>query len=198
MDIKWHGNTCFTIKGKDAKIVINPGKDNGKLKGDIVLSSLKETAKVDGAARILDWPGEYELKDVAITAFQGHTKAPEKEGESGSGDETLIFFVLVDGVRVCHLGDLGHVPSSELINKLGDIHILIINAGSSSNLDKKQALEILEEIDPKAVIAMGEDVSADVLKNLGADKVEAQDKLSIKTHRDLPDDKRLYTVLKKG
>lgn len=195
MDITWHGDTCFTLKHKGTKLVINP---NGKLKGNLVLSSLKETPDVEGAEKVFDWPGEYEVKGVPVIAYQAWTKSKAKEEEEGTGERTIIFYFQIGGIHCCHLGSLGHAIPSEIEKQLSNVDILMINAGKSSNLDSKKISEILETVDPRVVIPMGEGNLKEALKDLGADNIAPQEKFSIKSRKELPEDKRLYVVLKKS
>ncbi|MBT4917673.1 hypothetical protein HON58_04515, partial [Candidatus Peregrinibacteria bacterium] len=136
MDITWHGRSCFTIKGKRVTLVTNPNKEAGKLKGDVVLSSLEDPSEVDGVRKIFDWPGEYEVCEVPIVGFQAWTKSKSKEEEEKQvGDPTILFYFEVDGFKCLHLGDLGHVLTSDMVNEIGDVDILMIKCGSNSNLE---------------------------------------------------------------
>lgn len=181
MEIIWHGDTCFTVKEKSVSVVINPNSEAGKLKANIVLSSRDDSSKIEGVDKVIDWPGEYEVKGVPITAI--------------SASNTLIFYFHVDGVKFCHLGDLDSVPSSEVFQEIGDIDVLMIKIGEGSSIDSKKAMEIIENIEPKVLIPMGADFEA-ALKGIGADKVETQDKFEIKSGgSDLPVDHMKYVVL---
>ena len=118
MEIKWHGNTCFTIKNKGKILVINPYKEAGKLKGDVVLSSLKEDPiEIEGAIKVFDLPGEYEVKNIPIIGFRAWTKSRTTEEKEGKGEGTIIFYFEMGGVKFCHLGDLGHVLTSDMVNQ---------------------------------------------------------------------------------
>lgn len=198
MEIKWHGNTCFTLKDKGIELVINPDKEAGKLKGDMVLSSIKDVAEVDGAEKVVDWAGEYEIKGVAISAFQAWTKSKAKEEEEGAtGDETIIFYFDIGGIKYCHLGAVGHVLTSDMVKEIGDVDILMIDMGEKSNLDGKKAMEIIEAIEPRILIPMGDGNIGEKLKDLGIEKPSTQEEYSIKTRSELPEDKRLTIILKK-
>lgn len=195
MEITWHGNQCFKVKGKRASVVINPGREAKGLKGNIVLNSTNAEVEADELAKVVDWPGEYEITDVPIVGFQAWTTG--KSGEEGGekGDQTIIFYFKVDGVKFCHLGSLGHVLTSEMINKIGDVDVLMIDAGSTSNLNSKKTLDVVEAIEPKALIPMGDGKFADLLKELGAAGTAAEDKVTLKSASELPTEKRSYLVL---
>lgn len=191
MDITWHGNSCFTLKDKSVTLVINPDKEAGALKGDGVLTSLaEETAEVKDCGKVFDWPGEYEYKDVPINAFQAWTA----EKDNKDAEKTIIFAFKIIGIKVCHLGKLGHNLTDEMINKIGDVDILMMNGSPESNLGVKKALEVVEAIEPRAIALYGTEDPSAFLKELGAGDVETQDKVTLKSAADLPDDKRAYFV----
>ncbi len=198
MEILWHDNTCFTVRGKKKSLVINPHKKAGNLKGDIVLNSIgEEASEVQGDNKIFNWPGEYEIKDIPINALEAWTKAKSKEGKT-KADNTLIFCFQFGKVKFCHLGELGHALTSEMVADIGDTDVLMIKVGEGANLDSKKAMEIIEAIEPRAVIPMGNNSPAASLKEIGADKVESVDKFEIKSSSDLPTDKMQYIVLNKA
>lgn len=199
MEIKWHGNTCFTLTDKGFKVVINPDKEAGKLKGDVVLSTLGKVEEVEGATKLIDWPGEYEIKGIHITGFPAWTVSKSKEEEAGAkGEETVIFYIEIDGIKCCHLGKLGHVLSSDTIKEVGDVDILMIDVGEDSNLDIKKAMEVVEAIEPRALIPMGKGDFTKALKELGENIGEIQESFTIKSPSELPEDKRACIVLNKS
>lgn len=196
MEITWHGNSCFVFKEKGATVVINPDKEAGELKGDLVLSSLENTsAEVKGEPKIFDWPGEYECRGIPIIGFQAWTKSRSKEEEEGQGEQTIIFYFEINDIKICHLGSLGHILTSEMVNKIGDVDILMVAVGKDSNLNDKKALEVIEAIDPRVVIPMGDENPGASLKEIGSEPVEAENSFEIKSASELPDDKRKYVVL---
>lgn len=184
MEIRWHGKTCFSIDNKEAKVVTDPYEGAGKLKGNIVLSSnegVDAVDKVEGDPKIVDWPGEYEVSGVPVTAVKVVN--------------TNIFYFEVSGVKMCHMGDLAVVPASEVLKEIGDIDVLMIAVGEGMRLGNKQVMEIIENIDPKIVLAMGSESPAAALKSLGVDNVEPIDKLEIKSKSDLPVENMRYVAL---
>lgn len=179
MEILWKGNSSFEVRGKKATTVV----DNGEIG---VLESGKS----------FTWPGEYEVKEVPIIALSAWTKSKSKEETEGAkGDETMIIHFIVDGIRCCHLGKLGHVLPSDMVNKIGDVDVLMIEFGAGTNLDNKKAIEVIESIEPRSVVAMGKNANAVAFKEIGAEGVSPQDKFVIKSQSDLPDDKRVYVLL---
>ncbi len=179
MEIIWKGESRFEVKGKKAIVEV----DNGKIE---VLESGKS----------FTWPGEYEVKEIPIMLLSAWTKSKSKEESEGAkGEETMIIYFIVDGIRCCHLGKLGHVLPSDIVNKIGDTDVLMIESGAGTNLDTKKAIEVIESIEPRSVVPMGKNANAIAFKDLGAEGVFPQDKFVIKSQSDLPEDKRVYVLL---
>lgn len=197
MEITWHGKTCLRVKGKNATVVANPTADSGKLKGEVVLSSLidEEMAEIEGVAKVFDWPGEYEIKGIPITALPAYTKA--KSDEEGA-KPTLIFCFEVDEIKICHIANIGHELTNEMVSKIGNVDILMLNCGENSNLSLKKTIEIAESIEPRAILAMGEGSLNSFLKEVGAENTEIQEKFTIKNISELPSDKVTYIVLQRS
>jgi len=196
MDIIWHGHSCFTIKGKDATIVTDPFTDLGtklpKLKADIVsVSGEGEVAEVEGA-KVLNWPGEFEVSNVAIEAI------------CPLGENLSIFIFALDGIKICHLSNLSHELNEELIDKIGEVDVLMIPVGGSEVLDGKTAQKVVEAIEPRVVIPMlyaATDTklniggAAEFLKAMGKTQTEPLEKYSLGSRSSLPEDRMEFVLL---
>jgi len=217
MEIIWHGQSCFTLKGSKVTIVTDPYGDIGlklpALKADILTVSHdhidhNNIDAVEGAPQLFDWPGEYEAGGVMMTALEAfhYRKSEEEDEKTASRGKVLIFHLEIDDIKVCHLGDLGHKLTDEMVEAIGDVDILLIPAGGDSTIDHKTAHQVIEQIDPRIVIPMhykipGLKVEADLqdvtpfLKEMGAHN-ESQESLEIKSRSSLPENTTAYVVLK--
>ena len=103
-----------------------------------------------GGPKFFDGPGEYEVKGVFITGI-----ATFHDGRSGSarGANTVFLFEF-DGLTVCHLGDLGHVPAQAQIEALSDVDVLLIPVGGLHTLDASTASEVISLVEPRLVNPM--------------------------------------------
>jgi L-ascorbate metabolism protein UlaG (beta-lactamase superfamily) len=142
-------------------------------------------------ARVISGPGEYEIGGVLIIGVP--TYHDDARGEK-KGKNT-VYLIEIDEVTVCHLGDLGHVLTSEQAEELGDVDILLIPVGGNYTIDAPQAAEVVRQIDPKIVIPMHYQtpaVTMDLepvgrfLKELGVGELESSPKLSV-TKSNLPE-----------
>lgn len=181
MEIVWHGDSSFHLKDKG-----------------VTLDIKKNKIEMADGEKSFDWPGEYEVGGVHILAIKAWTKSKAKEEEEGGkGDGTLIFCINISGVRVCHLGELGHSLSSDMVKEIGDVDVLLIDGTKEGNLGAKKANETLEDIDPKVVIPMGKGNFSEFLKEVGAEGVSPVEKF-VAAPESLPVDKMDFVVLQKA
>ena len=90
-------------------------------------------------------------------------------------------------MAVCHLGDLGHVLTTEQIEELDNIDVLLLPVGGGSTIDAAKAAEVVRQLEPKAVIPMHYKTEAlkrelapvdTFLKEMGIKEIDPQAKLS--------------------
>ena len=201
MIINWKGQSCFQIsttpiKNGTVSLVIDPfdeglGLKVPKLQADILMISHdhkdhSNTKAVSGEYLLIDGPGEYDVKTIfiqGIDSFHDNVEGKEK------GVNT-IYVIESEDIRVCHLGDLGQKElTTEQLEKIGDVDILIIPIGGTYTLDSDEAVKIMSQIEPKIIIPMhyhipGLKLKIDgvdsFLKSLGIKKIETLPKLTIK------------------
>ena len=200
MEISWLGHSCFIIKGKERTIVTDPchpdlGYSLGKPEADIVTLSHFHPGHsyIEGIVnnpKQIKGPGEYEMGGIFITGI-----ASFHDDEKGriKGKNT-IYIIEIDGMTLCHLGDLGHRLTPELIETIGAIDILFLPVGEASTISIDIAVEIVGQLNPPIVIPMHYKTDAVVvnlqtvdrfLRKMGIREPEAKTKLSI-TKSSLP------------
>lgn len=59
-----------------------------------------------------------------------------------------------DGVRICHLGDLGHLLTKDQIKAIGRVDVLMIPVGGVYTIDAAQAKQVVAQLKPKIVLPM--------------------------------------------
>ena len=209
MHIIWHGQSCFQIntnqnKSEKSVILIDPfSKETGlrlpKIKADIVLFTHKseyllKPKEVSGSHFLITGPGEYESKEIFI---------------EGIANKSTFYTIETEKMRLCHLGGLEKKElTSEQLDKIGNIDILMIPVGGMGIISWKEALGIVSQIDPRIVIPMNYQIPKlklsgkeklegvdKFLKGMGKQTIEFQDKLVIK-HKDLSQDGVEIVVLK--
>jgi len=160
MEITWLGHSCFLIRGKDKTIITDPchpdlGYRSGEPEADIVTVSHSHRGHsyVEGVAndpRQIRTPGEYEIGGTLVTGIASFHD--NKKGEVRG--KNTIYVIEMDGITLCHLGDLGHPVDSRLIEEIGDIGILFLPVGEASTIPIDTAMEIIRQLEPPIVIPM--------------------------------------------
>lgn len=160
MEIVWNGHAQFRLKGRDGTVVTDPytrkGGSSTRVTPDVVTISHShpghsQLSAIGGQPMVLTGPGEYEVKGINIVGIPTFHDAErgKKRGKNTAYRMTL------DEVVVCHLGDLGHLPSADQIDQIGDkVDVLLIPVGGEATIDASQAVEVISLIDPRIVIPM--------------------------------------------
>ena len=76
------------------------------------------------------------------------------DAEGKSRGSNTIFCFEVDGIRVCHLGDLGHPLNDKQVAELGSVDILLIPVGGFFTIGAKVASQVCDRLKPKVIIPM--------------------------------------------
>jgi L-ascorbate metabolism protein UlaG (beta-lactamase superfamily) len=163
MRIKWLGLASFLITTDNGtKIVTDPYQTGGELaygeireSADIVTVSHdhfdhNNVSAIQGKPEVLKKPGQFEVKGIG---FQGIASLHDDVGGRARGKNNIFCFD-VDGMRICHLGDLGHELRDEHISGIGSVDILLIPVGGVYTIDAKMATMVCEQLKPKIVIPM--------------------------------------------
>ncbi len=166
MKLKFYGHAAFLITSdKGEKIIIDPyesGGFGGQLnygkiqdEADVVLTSHEHpdhnyTKTLPGSPQMVKGSGPVTAKGIT---FKGIATYHDPSKGSQRGTNTAFVFV-VDGLRICHLGDLGHILSEQEVADIGKVDILMIPVGGFYTIDPKEATRVVEQISPKVAIPM--------------------------------------------
>jgi L-ascorbate metabolism protein UlaG (beta-lactamase superfamily) len=211
MEITWLGHASFRLRGKDGTVITDPTprKVGGasRLTGTIVTVSHQHPGHnaaqtVGGNPRIISGPGEYEVAGIEIV---GVPTFHDAEHGKKRGKNT-VYVIELDDIVVCHLGDLGHIPTTEQLGQMRKIDILLIPVGGDVTIDAAQAVEVISLIEPKIVIPMhyrtgdGEsrlDTVDRFLRDMGVTGAEPQARLSVSASN-LPEAMQVIVLESRG
>lgn len=161
MKIKYYGHSCFKLTESTGKTVVcDPfssriGYDMPEVTADAVTISHKHDdhsnlSKIKGNPIVLDTESGYELPGVEINSI----KSFHDECRGKKRGENIIFKIRMDGLDICHLGDLGEACSTDLIEMILPVNVLFIPVGGTYTIDAKMAKEYVDRIMPDVVIPM--------------------------------------------
>lgn len=161
MKIEYLGHSCFKLtESTGTSIVCDPYSDEigyamRKVSADAVTVSHghydhNAVQNVDGAPLLINGGQNNGLAGVEINSIKSFhdTSRGKKRGEN------TIFKFRMDGIDVCHLGDLGEKCSSDLIETLLPVDVLLIPVGGTYTIDAEMAKEYVDRIMPDIVIPM--------------------------------------------
>lgn len=153
MKIKYYGHACFQIYDKDNdSVVIDPYDES------IGLGTLELTTD-----KLLISHEHYDhnfrkgviLNDSQVNTFKTKVIKCYHDNENGKlRGENKIHIIEVDGKVICHLGDLGHLLTGEMIDDIGKVDILMIPVGGVYTINYNDAIDIINKINSKIIIPM--------------------------------------------
>jgi L-ascorbate metabolism protein UlaG (beta-lactamase superfamily) len=163
MKIKYLGHSAFAITSNSGvKIITDPYANSPTLtygqiseSADIVTVSHhhydhSNAAAVGGNPEVVSRAGRSVVKGIEI---KGIASAHDDSGGKVRGGN-IIFCFEVDGVAVCHLGDLGHRLDERQLAEIGRVDVLLIPVGGNYTIDAKVATEVCDQLKPRVVIPM--------------------------------------------
>lgn len=161
MKIKWFGHACFLITSDSGvRIVTDPfdekvGYTLPKVEADILTTSHGHSdhgniGAVGGNYKLFNKPGHYHEKGIDITGIESYHD-DVKGAKRGSN---IIYCFDLDGMKICHCGDLGHILEEKQIQELGKVDILLVPVGGTFTLDYLGAVAVMNQLKPAITIPM--------------------------------------------
>jgi L-ascorbate metabolism protein UlaG (beta-lactamase superfamily) len=163
MKIKWLGHASFLITSNNGvKIITDPyepimGMNYEPIteSADIVTVSHghgdhNNVAAVQGNPLVINESTPVEMKGIKFSGIDTYHDTSDGN-ERGSN---VIYCFEVDGIKVCHLGDLGHMLSEEQVNGIGKVDVLMAPVGGNFTIDAGTADMVIEKLKPAVMIPM--------------------------------------------
>jgi L-ascorbate metabolism protein UlaG (beta-lactamase superfamily) len=163
MKIRWLGHACFLItSGGGLRVITDPYAVGGginyspiKETADVVVVSHdhgdhNNVAAVQGKPEVVKGPG---TKTAEGIQFKGIATFHDASQGTQRGSNTVFCFT-IDDVKLCHLGDLGHVLSPAQVSEIGAVDILFVPVGGFFTIDATVAKQVCDQLNPKIVIPM--------------------------------------------
>ncbi len=100
---------------------------------------------------LVNTPGSHTLApDVrvsAVPAFHDDVQGAKRGG-------TLLFLIEAEGLRIAHLGDLGHLLTQEQLHRLAPVDVLMLPVGGHYTIDAAQARKVCLQLQPRVILPM--------------------------------------------
>ncbi|AZN38819.1 MBL fold metallo-hydrolase [Paenibacillus albus] len=162
MQIQWYGHSSFLLTSDaGTRILIDPYyKFLGyrmpvPVESDIVVVTHNhgDHNKINAASGdylLVNEPTEYSRGDVSISGFKtSHDKVNGKKR-----GPNIVFRFRMDGLTICHCGDLGHLLTEEQIRAIGKVDVLMVPVGGRMTLDGPEAAQVMRQLQATVAIPM--------------------------------------------
>lgn len=157
MEISWLGHSSIRIVSRDIVLITDPYPDSigfsmGSPTAHIVTVSNDHPHHggvdlIGGEPRVLNGPGQYEVSGYNITGLG--TKLEESEESKRTN---TVYTYRLEGLAVCHLGDLNRKLTPAQIGDQGNVDVLIVPAGGGCTIKPAEILELANVFNPKIII----------------------------------------------
>lgn len=199
MKVKWLGHASFLLTSdKGTKIITDPYTVGGGLSygqinesADVVTVSHEHgdhnnASAVGGKPVIIKGAVNQDVKGIklhGVSVFHDESNGKER------GTDTVFTFA-IDKLKVCHLGDLGHLLTEQQAKDIGPVDVLFIPVGGFFTIDAANATKVCEQLKPKVIIPMHFKTSKcgypiagveDFLKGKASVKKETGSEIEVKT-----------------
>ncbi len=153
MKLVWHGHSCFTVETDAGTVVFDPYEDNA-VPG---LPPLRLTADAVFCSH-----DHHDHNARSVVTLSGTTPAVEMEALPSFHDDKLgllrgkntVHILRAEGMRVAHLGDLGHRPGRKLLAALRGVDALLLPVGGHYTIDPPTAKAVADAVGARVVIPM--------------------------------------------
>lgn len=153
MKITWHGHSCFTVETGGYTVVFDPYADGSvpgypplRLQADAVYCS-HEHADHSGR-QIVTLSGRTCPVSIETLATFHDDRRGLLRGKN------TVHILSEEGLRVAHLGDLGHMPTGKTLEALRGLDAVMIPVGGFYTIDAHTAGALIDAIGPRVVIPM--------------------------------------------
>ena len=166
MKLRYLGHSAFDLELADGRRIVFDPYESGSYDGALAYGPIEGSYDIavvshdhpdhrfegvtSRAGTVVDGKGEADIEGVRITTIP--TFHDESEGsERGTN---LISIIEAEGLRIAHLGDLGHPVTRADVPALEGVDVMMVPVGGYFTIDAAAAKAIAEEFSPGIVIPM--------------------------------------------
>lgn len=160
MIIRWLGHSCFYCEGEGASLLTDPfdqevGYALPGVEVDVVTVSHEHydhnaVGLLPGHPEVIRGPGSHRFKSLKIKGIPVF----HDEVRGAKRGENTIFTWEMEGIHLCHLGDLGHLLDETALKAIGKVDILMVPVGGVYTIDASGARDVVAQLQPRLVIPM--------------------------------------------
>jgi L-ascorbate metabolism protein UlaG (beta-lactamase superfamily) len=211
MELTWLGHACFRLRAADNQVVVTdpfpaslglrPPPATGRPASVVTVSNPHPNHSylegVSDETRVLASPGEYQHGGISVRGIM----TPLAQGVPQE-QRNVAYSITLDGVTVCHLGDINAPITPRQVADLSPAEVLLVPVGGGCTLGLEEIFQVMENLTPKIVIPMHYSIPGvtvplqgieGFLRRMGSGQIEPQPRLSV-TAANLPEDMRVVVL----
>ena len=163
MRIRWYGHACFEFSNGETTIIIDP--HDGRSIGLRPPSATANTVLMThdhydhNASRVIK--GEHQ----DLKFFDGETqvhggivvrgyKTWHDYSEGSERGPNCIYKFTMDDITLCHCGDLGCIPSDDIVEQIKGVDFLFLPVGEVYTMELNDVKKFIEMVNPRIVVPM--------------------------------------------
>lgn len=166
MRITYLGHAAFAVTLEDDRSIVFDPYESGAYDGALGYGPITGTFDIavvshdhadhccddvtTKAKHVVKSAGEHEIEGITITSIPTY----HDESKGSERGANLISVVEAEGMRIAHLGDLGHPISADDVRALGSVDVVLVPVGGHFTIDAETAAVVVNAIGPKLVIPM--------------------------------------------
>lgn len=166
MRLTWYGHAAFLVEASDGtRIILDPYRP-GSFGPQLTYGPIEDEADAALASHghedhnAVDLIPKAKIRQIGpddLTVGSVHVRGIRTSHDEAGGNQRGSNTVMVlegEGLRIVHLGDLGHTLTKEQQEALGHVDVLLVPVGGYFTIGAKQAAKTVEQLNPRLVIPM--------------------------------------------
>lgn len=166
MKITWLGHASFLIESNEGTRVVTDPFESGSYDGAVGYTPIECSADavtvshdhadhnavecVTGDPEVVRGTEPVTVKEIAIRGVG--TYHDENKGKDRG--RNTVYVMDIEGMRVAHLGDLGHVLTDEERDELGQVDVVFAPVGGYYTIGPEEAKRVAEQLGAKIIVPM--------------------------------------------
>lgn len=151
--ITYLGHSCFVVEKDGFRLCIDPFH-NVKGYKDVCVGVNKvlcthehfDHAYREGCLALLNLVEDpFEVEKITVSH--------DDKGGTLRGMSDIIV-IQSEGIKIAHFGDIGVIPSEEVLNRLEGLDVALVPVGGTYTVDANTAKSLVERISPKITVPM--------------------------------------------
>ncbi len=212
MEINWLGHSSISINSRDIILITDPfdnsdGEFFDSPKADIVTVSNDDPKHsnvlgVKGTPKIISGPGEYEIKHFYLT---GIGSGVQSQDNSQNEAVNTIYSIKVEGLIICHIGNLKQKLTPAQFDQIGKPHVLLLPMPDQIPFNNSNLQELITSLQPRIIIPIttNDYISSEesgttkeaFISELGGSEIQPQNRLNV-TDTNLPPERKVILLNK--